>query len=157
MNATLLDDRGVIETCPQCGQKNRVQFSRLASVVRCGSCKSELPPIASPIEINDEGAFESLTAAPSLSVLVDFWADWCGPCKMMAPELSKVASASGGKFVVAKVNTESVPALAERFKISALPTLMVLKGGAEVARAQGARSAAQILAFVEQSIRADER
>src|SRR5437868_5099952 len=154
MSATQLDDRGVIETCPKCGQKNRVEFSRLESVVRCGSCKTELPPLASPIEIDDEETFESLTAASSLPVLVDFWADWCGPCKMMAPELSKVASSSGGKFVVAKVNTEGVPALAQRFRISALPTLMLLKGGTEAARAEGARPAVEIQKFVERSIRA---
>src|SRR5258706_11307432 len=147
MNATQLDDRGVIETCSNCGQKSRVQFSRLGSVVRCGSCKTELPPLVSPIEINDEDDFESLTAASSLPVLVDFWADWCGPCKMMAPELNKVASSSGGKFVVAKVNTESVPVLAQRFKISALPTLVVIKGGTEVARTQGARPAVEIQKF----------
>src|SRR6266850_3499532 len=153
MNATQLDDRGVIETCPKCRQKNRVQFSGLGSVVRCGHCKAELPPLASPIEINDEGAFESLAGASSLPVLVDFWADWCGPCKMMAPELSKVASSSVGKFVVAKVNTEGVPALAQRFRISALPTLMLVKNGTEVARTEGARPAVEIQKFVEQSIR----
>ena len=153
MNATQLDDRGVIETCRKCGTKNRVQFSRLGSVVRCGHCKTDLPPLASPIEITDEDAFESLTGASSLPVLVDFWADWCGPCKMMAPELSKVASGSGGKFVVAKVNTESAPALAQRFRISALPTLVVLKDGKEVARIEGARPAVEIQKFVEQSIR----
>jgi thioredoxin 2 len=154
MSATQLDDRGVIEKCPKCGQKNRVQFSSLGSVTRCGQCKTDLPPLASPIEINDEDTFESLTSASSLPVLVDFWADWCGPCKMMAPELSKVASNSGGKFVVAKVNTEGVPALAQRFKVSALPTLMLFKGGAEVGRAEGARPAVEIQKFVERSIRA---
>jgi thioredoxin 2 len=130
-----------------------VEFSRLESVVRCGSCKTELPRLASPIEIIDEESFESLMAGSSLPVLADFWADWCGPCKMMSPELSKVASNSGGKFIVAKVNTEGVPALAQRFRISALPTLMVFKDGAEIGRAEGARPAVEIQRFVERSIR----
>ena len=86
-------------------------------------------------------------------MLVDFWADWCGPCKMMAPEVSRVASRSGGKFVVAKMNTEGLPLLAQRFNIHALPSLLVFSGGTERGRTEGARPAAEIQRFVERSIR----
>src|SRR4051794_27914815 len=148
MSATQLDERGVIEVCPNCGQKNRVPFSNLGSGVRCGRCKTDLPPLASTIEIGDEALFESLIGSSSMPVLVDFWAQWCGPCKMMAPELERVASGNAGKFAVAKADTEVVPMLAQRFRVSALPTLVLFKNGSEVARIEGARPAAQIERFV---------
>jgi thioredoxin 2 len=152
MTETALDDRGVIETCPKCGQKNRVLFSGLANTVRCGKCKEELPPLKGPIEISDESAFNSLIRSSPVPVLVDFWAPWCGPCKMMAPELKRVAENSGGKFLVAKVDTEAVPALSQRFQINAIPTLAVFSGGTESARTQGFRPASQIEKFVAGSI-----
>src|SRR5215472_8203605 len=144
MNATRLDDRGVIESCPHCGQKNRVSFGALGNVVRCGSCRTELPSLTSAIEIDDQDTFESFTETSRLPVLVDFWADWCGPCKMMAPELKRVATHSSGKFVVAKVNTEGLPILAQRHGISAIPTLVLFAGGRELTRIQGARAASEI-------------
>src|SRR5436190_12640200 len=117
MNATHLDDKGVIESCPQCGQQNRVSYSNWGNAARCGKCKAELPALDVPLEIDEEMAFESLIGRSSMPVLVDFWAEWCGPCKMMAPEVKRVAVSSAKKFVVAKVNTEGVPTLAQRFKI----------------------------------------
>ena len=103
----------------------------------------------------DDATFDAAVVERSkqVPVVVDFWADWCGPCKMMAPEVNRVAAHSGGKFVVAKVNTEGLPGLAERFKINALPTLVLFAGGVEVGRAQGAQPAVQIQRFVEQTIR----
>ena len=132
---------------------NRVSFGHLGSAARCGRCKTELPGLDSPIDIDDEAAFESLLESSPLPVLVDFWADWCGPCKMMAPEVSRVASRSGGKFVVAKMNTEGLPMLAQRFNIHALPSLLLFSGGTERGRTEGARPAAEIQRFVERAIR----
>src|SRR6266404_5109700 len=104
MNATHLDDKGVIENCPQCGQKNRLSFAHLGNTARCGNCRMELPRLDAPLEIDEEVAFEFLIGGSNLPVLVDFWADWCGPCKMMAPEVKRVAGHSAARFVVAKVN-----------------------------------------------------
>lgn len=154
MNATELDEKGLITVCGQCGQRNRIQFARLASVVRCGHCRSDLPKVDSPIEVHDEDRFDSLVEGSNLPVLVDFWADWCGPCKMMAPELHKVAGKNSGKYIVAKVNTEGLPLLAQKHSIHALPTLVLFSGGSEVGRVEGAQPAVQIQRFVEQTLRA---
>jgi thioredoxin 2 len=154
MNATHLDDKGVIEICPQCGQKNRVSFSHLGNTARCGKCKVDLPRLDAPIEIDEEVAFESLIGGSNLPVLVDFWADWCGPCKMMAAEVKRVAGNNSERFVVAKVNTEGLPTLAQRFKINAIPTLVVFSRGVELARSEGALASVQIQRFVEHSVRA---
>ena len=154
MNATQLDDKGIIQVCPQCGQRNRVQFASLANTARCGQCKQALPVLDLPLEIDEESHFDSLMKSAAMPVLVDFWADWCGPCKMMAPELKHVAAGSVGKFLVAKVNTEGLPVLAQRMQIHALPTLVLFEAGNEVARTEGALPAVQIQRFVEQTIRA---
>ena len=98
-------------------------------------------------------AFDALTARSSLPVLVDFWAPWCGPCKMVAPEFVKVARETAGQFVIAKVNTEELPSLSARFHITAIPTMVVFKNGLEVARQAGAMPAPAIRKFIEQAAR----
>jgi len=153
MNATRLDDKGIIEICPECGQRNRLSFSRLGAVARCGNCKRELPRLDAPIEIDEEIAFELLIGNSNLPVLVDFWAEWCGPCKMMVPEIKRVAFTNSERFVVAKVNTEGLPSLARRFKINAIPTLVVFSRGVELARSEGALPSVQIERFVQQTVR----
>ena len=93
-------------------------------------------------------AFDALVAQWPLKVVVDFWAPWCGPCRMVAPELQKVAAANAGRYLVVKVNTDALPELGERFSIRSIPTMAVFAGGREVARTAGARPAADIEAFV---------
>ena len=90
--------------------------------------------------------------AASLPVIVDFWAPWCGPCRMVAPELQRVAASNAGRYLIVKVNTDAVPELGERFRIRSIPTMAVFEGGREVARTSGARPAADIEAFVRQSL-----
>ena len=134
--------------CPQCGQRNRLKFQGLTKTFRCGKCHNELPLPAEPVDVRSDAVFDSLITRSPLPVLVDFWAPWCGPCKMVAPEIHKVAAESAGRLVVAKINTEEVPSLAQRFRITAIPTMALFKNGLEVARQQGAMPAPGIRKFV---------
>ena len=145
------DDRGRIQTCGSCGQKNRLVFERLGDTVRCGRCKHELTAPASPLEMASSGDFDRLVGRASIPVVVDYWAPWCGPCRMVAPELVKVAARNAGRFLVVKVNTDILSDLGERFGIRSIPTLAVFAGGREVGRTAGARPANEIELFVKQS------
>jgi len=147
-----LDDRGLVVACPQCGQKNRIAFERLGDTVRCGKCKTGIPPPAAPVDVPSEAIFDRLVSTSPLPVVVDYWAEWCGPCRMVAPELAKVAQQNAGRLVVAKVNTEELPGLAERYRIQSIPMMSVFNGGREVGQTVGARPARDIQAFVEQSL-----
>jgi thioredoxin 2 len=152
MGTAKVDDKGVITTCPECGQKNRVPFERLGDTGRCGNCKARIPPPSVPLEIDQETRFDGIIGSSPVPVVVDYWAPWCGPCRMVAPELEKVASAGAGRFIVAKVNTEALPGLAQRHQIRSIPTLGVFVGGREVARTAGARPASAIEAFIHESV-----
>jgi thioredoxin 2 len=151
MDTVNLDPQGVIVTCPECGQKNRLAYERLGDTVRCPACKTGLSAPASPIEADSAAHFDALVAGSSLPVVVDFWAPWCGPCRMVAPELQKVAVRQAGKLLVVKVNTDELNDLGARFGIRSIPTMAVFAGGQEVARTSGARPANDIEAFVAQA------
>jgi thioredoxin 2 len=144
-----MDERGVVLACPTCGQRNRVPFGRDA---KCGQCGTALPNPSEPIEVPTAEAFDALVKDSKLPILVDFWAPWCGPCRMVAPEMARVASAHAGRYLVVKVNTDAIPELGDRFTIRSIPTMAVFSDGREVARTVGARPAAQIEAFVRQAV-----
>ena len=146
-----LDTRGLVLACPHCGQRNRALYSRLGPTFQCGQCHQPLPPISEPVEIQDESVFDAMIGQSALPVLMDFWAPWCGPCKMMAPEMIKVAEELAGRVLVTKVNTEAVPRLAQRFAIQAIPTLTLFTGGRELARQAGAMPAASIVQFIRRN------
>jgi thioredoxin 2 len=145
-----MDERGLIVACVSCGRKNRVPFT--AAEARCAGCKSALASPGEPIEVPSAAAFDALVGGATRPVVVDFWAPWCGPCLVVAPELKRVAAQNAGRYLVVKVNTEALPDLGERFRIRSIPTMAVFEGGREAARTAGARPAADIEAFVRQSL-----
>ena|SRR5947207_9115804 len=149
MNPVQIDARGVVLTCPQCGQRNRLRSDRLGRAFRCAKCQATLRLPGEPFGVTSDLIFEALISRSELPVLVDFWAPWCGPCKMVAPEIRKIAAEGVGRWGVAKVNTEESPALARKFRITAIPTMVLFKGGLEVARQAGAMPAPAIRKFLE--------
>jgi thioredoxin 2 len=157
MSSFDLDDRGIIAPCTACGQKNRLTYERLGDAVRCGRCKRPIALPVEPIEVRRSGDFDRLVARAPLPVVVDYWAPWCGPCRMVAPELQKVAARQAGRWIVVKVNTDELQDMGERFAIRSIPTLAVFSAGREVARTVGVRPAADIERFIEQATAAASR
>ena len=147
-----LDDRGLVVSCASCGQKNRLAYGRLGDEVRCGRCRQPLKAPGEPIELHSTADFDRLVAQASVPVVVDYWAPWCGPCRMVAPEIAKVAARKAGQALVVKVNTDELVDLGQRYNVRSIPMLAVFAGGKEVARTVGARPAEQIEAFIGQSI-----
>jgi thioredoxin 2 len=135
----------MIVQCPSCNVKNRVPAARLGAGAHCGKCKTALGPLGKPIAIDSAADFADLIEGSSLPVLVDFWAPWCGPCRMVGPELERVANDHRGKVLVAKVNTDELQDVARRFDIQAIPTMILFEGGQEAKRLQGAMRAPAIV------------
>ena len=153
MGATA-DRQGVIVSCPSCGRSNRLRYDTLGKTVRCGNCRANLPPLSAPIEIADSATFDAAAAGSSLPLLVDFWAPWCGPCRMVAPELERVARTSAGRYLVVKVNTDVVTDVAARLTIRSIPTLALVFNGREIDRVTGVRPASEIEAFAARALAA---
>jgi len=157
MAAGRLDHRGVISSCAACGQHNRLPFAALNKTIRCASCKAALTAPDAPIEVTDSAAFRAASQGSAVPIIVDFWAPWCGPCRMVAPEIERVAASAAGQFLVLKVNTDALTDIAAEFRIRSIPTLAVLFRGRELGRLAGARSAGEIRAFADQTLADSER
>jgi thioredoxin 2 len=157
MDTIVADEQGLLIACPQCAQRNRMRYEALGRTFRCGKCRAELPPPGEPVDVADERSFAALIVSSPLPVLVDFWAAWCGPCKMVAPEFAKLARDAAGTCIVVKVNTEQLPQLAARFRVTSIPLMVVLHGGAELARQAGAMPAARIRQFLDAALSSRRR
>jgi thioredoxin 2 len=131
--------------CPHCASTNRVPDDRLGQDPVCGRCGQALLDGA-PVELTDAN-FDTVVAKTELPIVVDFWAPWCGPCRMMAPQFERAAQQLKGRALLAKVNSDDSPRTAARFAIRSIPTMVMLQRGAEVKRMSGALQAAQIVGW----------
>ena len=140
----------MIRICTSCGRKNRIPPAHLADAGRCGACKAELGPLAEPLEVA-RADFDEIVRGARVPILVDFWAGWCAPCRMVAPEVKRVAHAMAGRALVLKVDTEKHPDLAARFQVTGIPHLVVLRGGRVSFAQSGAVSAAQMQGWLSRA------
>ena len=128
-------ERPVTVRCPFCLTLNRVDLARAADRPTCGECGKPLL-LDRPVRVNEED-FDTTVLGASGPVLVDFYADWCAPCKMVAPVVDEIAQAHVGELLVAKVDTDRAPGVAQRYGIRGIPTLIVFRDGKEVGRSVG--------------------
>jgi thioredoxin 2 len=140
--------RTSLVTCPHCAKKNRVPAAA-GSTPKCGNCHERLPWIA---DAGDDDFAEVAERAP-VPVLVDLWATWCGPCRMVSPALERLATERAGELKLVKVDVDKAPRLSQRFEVRAVPTLMVLRDGEVLARQPGAAPEPALRNWLDQALR----
>jgi thioredoxin 2 len=138
----------MLRTCSSCGAANRVPAKHLSDTGRCGSCKATLSPLSSPIEATAE-QFRDVVQNARVPVLVDFWADWCGPCKIAAPEVEALAKEMAGRLIVLKVDTEREQDIAAEYRIQTIPNFIVFRNGQAVLQRSGAAPHSELRRWVE--------
>lgn len=138
------DARGVTVPCSECEATNRIPWDRLHEGPRCGRCKAYLQGIDRPVELPDEAAFAAATASGTLPLVVDFWAAWCAPCRMLAPTLEALAADLEGQVVFAKLDTEAVPGPGRTLGLRSIPTLALYRSGELLGQQAGAHPAQAI-------------
>jgi thioredoxin 2 len=139
-------------TCPSCGTRNRIPPPQPGRKIVCGKCKAPIGDSGGPVRVTDGTFAEQVERSPT-PVLLDLWADWCGPCHMLAPIIDEIASELAGRVIVAKLNIDENPATAGRFGVRSIPTLLLLKGGKEVDRLVGVQPKQEILRRLETVLR----
>ncbi len=132
-----------ISVCSGCGAKNRIPAPRLADTGRCGACKLPLSPVSVPLNVN-QAEFDEIVSTSRVPVLVDFWAEWCGPCRMAAPEVHQLAGEVAGQALVLKVDTEAEPRLAARFQVQSIPYFIVFRNGQPALQRAGVTARAEM-------------
>ena len=136
--------------CKVCGTTNRVPAVHLADTGRCGKCKSPLPPLDTPLEV-DTALFDEIVQNARVPVLVDFWAAWCGPCRVAAPEVERTAKEMAGQAVVTKVDTERYPELSARYNVRGIPNFAVFYNGRLVTQQAGLVDHQQLESWLKSS------
>ncbi len=134
--------------CPVCGAVNRVPEARAGQPARCGKCKGPLATTVAPVEVTD-ATFETVVTRASVPVLLDCWADWCGPCHALAPTIDALARAWAGRVVVGKLDVDANPGTGARFDVRSIPTLLLFREGRLVDRLVGVQSPAAIEARLQ--------
>ena len=133
--------------CVACGKSNRI-LSASSGAPHCGNCGAALPWLTDA----GEADFARVAEQSTLPVLVDFWAPWCGPCRMVSPALEQIANERAGRLKLVKVNTDEAPSLSQRFGVRGIPTLVMLRQGQEVARSVGAQPAPVLRSWVDRQL-----
>jgi thioredoxin 2 len=141
-----------IVTCPNCARRNRVPAAATGDP-RCGNCHRPLPWITEA----DDASFAEVAEKTARVVLVDLWATWCGPCRMVSPALETVATELADRLKLVKVDVDRSPALAQRFEVQAVPTLLILRDGQVIARQSGAAPAAALRSWAQEAIHQSDR
>ena len=140
----------MVRSCDNCGKQNRIPAANLTGGARCGACKTPFAPLDTPLDV-DAAAFDEIVREATVPILVDFWAAWCGPCRMAAPEVARTAKEMAGRAVVLKVDTDRHPEVAGRYNVRGIPNFVVLKNGRLVTQQAGVVDAAQMMRWLNTS------